>query len=318
YEVVSNKYNKNHIELTLNRKENDYSNLSFFLKNTDYKLYHCLNNGFSIPKNFDFNYVMTINNLLPLYDEKMCSQSYVSNFFSKLPYGVLSSSYIICPSVTSKDFFLNSFSINEDNVFVNYGVASNFFAKTDKFLSSVYIKSKFDIEDEYIVFSGDFHKRKNLENCLILTSKLKKFIPKLKFLISSFNFNDLNYLNNLKEISKKLNLYDDVIYLYNLSTIDKVNIYNKALFFIDLSLYEDVNIDIIEAFKCNIPIICSDITLYKEYFGDLAFYYNEKNNESIILDFVYNYKVYNKEFVTDKFKSDVSLRSSLNVYDKFT
>ncbi|MGL4912530.1 MAG: glycosyltransferase, partial [Romboutsia sp.] len=253
YEIDSNKYNKNSVELTLNRRDNDYSNLSFFLRNTDYKLYHCLNNGFSIPKNFDFNYVMSITNLLPLYDEKSCSSAYISNYFSKLPYGVLNSSYIICPSVTSKDFFLNSFSLSEEKVFVNYGVVSNFYTKTDDFLSSIYVKSKFDIENEYIVFSGDFHRRKKLENCLVLISKLKRFVPNLKFLIVSFDFSDLSYLNSLKELSRKLNLNDDILYLCNLSIMDKVNIYNRALFFIDLSFYEDVNIDIIEAFACNTP-----------------------------------------------------------------
>ncbi|MGL4912052.1 MAG: glycosyltransferase, partial [Romboutsia sp.] len=109
---------------------------------------------------------------------------------------------------------------------------------------------------------------------------------------------------------------DDILYLCNLSIMDKVNIYNRALFFIDLSFYEDVNIDIIEAFACNTPIVCSDISLYKEYFGDLAFYYN--GNEGALLEFVYNSNIYNKEFVMDKFKSDISLKSSLNIYDKFT
>ncbi|MEG2868816.1 MAG: hypothetical protein RR894_13810, partial [Terrisporobacter sp.] len=105
YEITSEDYFKNSVELFLDRKSNDYSNLSFLLTNTDYNLYHCLNNGFSIPKNFDFNYVMNVNNLLPMYDESLCSRSYVSNYFSKLPYGVLNSSCIICPSVSTKNFF---------------------------------------------------------------------------------------------------------------------------------------------------------------------------------------------------------------------
>lgn len=316
YEITSKTYEENSIDLLLDRKSNDYSNLSFFLKNTDYNLYHCLNNGFSIPKNFDFNYIMTINNLLPIYHENLCSMNYVSNFFSKLPYGVLNSSYMICPSVSTKDNFLESFSIDEDKVFVNYGVISNFYTTTDKFLSSTYIKSKFNIEEEFIVFSGDFHQRKNLEKSLALFSKLKKQIPHLKFLILSFDFSNEKYLKNLKDFAKKLNVLKDVCFLSKLSIMDKVNIFNRCLFFIDLSIYEDVNLDIVEAFSCKVPIVCSEINLYKEYFGDFAFYYKDNLECKSVLDFVYKYKCTDKDFVLSKFRSDISLKSSLNIYNK--
>ncbi|MEG0857408.1 MAG: glycosyltransferase [Terrisporobacter sp.] len=190
--------------------------------------------------------------------------------------------------------------------------------KTDTFLSSVYIKSKFNIEDEFIVFSGDFHERKKLEKSFILFCDLKKQIPKLKFLILSHDLKNLKYLDFLKGISKKLNISEDIIYLSNLSIMDKVNIFNNCLFFIDLSVYEDVNMDIVEAFSCNTPIICSEINLYKEYFGDFAFYYKDKLNYISILEFVYNYRLHNGDFVLNKFKSDISLVSSLKVYNKFS
>ncbi|MGL4913502.1 MAG: glycosyltransferase [Romboutsia sp.] len=317
YEIVSSEYDQNSIELLLNRKSNDYSNLTFFLNNKKPNLYHCLNNGFSIPKSYDFNYVMSVNDLMPIYHENLCSMEYVSNFFSKFPYGVLNSSYILCPSVACKDNFLDNFSIDENKVFVNYGVVSKFYTNTDKFLSSIYIKSKFNIEEEFIVFSGDFNERKNIHKCLILLSKLKNYIPNLKLLILSNDFFNRNYLDKLKMISQKLNIYNDVIYLKKLSVVDKVNIFNTCLFFIDLSIYEDVNIDIVEAFSCKTPIICSDIDLYKEYFGDIVFYYSDDLDCKIILDYIYGYRLNNKGLVLNKFSSDISLKSLLNIYNKF-
>lgn len=317
YELVSKIYKNHVVDLLLDRKSNDYSNLSFFLKSRKNSIYHCLNNGFSIPKNFEFNYIMSINNLLPIYYEDLCLESYVSNFFSKMPYGVLNSSYIVCPSVSSKENFLQSFSLDEEKVFVNYGVISNFYNKVDKFLSNIYIKSKFNIEDEFIVFSGDFHPRKNLENCILLLTKLKYHIPKLKFLIVSYSFSDWIYMDKLKDLSKKLNVYNDIIFLENISVIDKVNIFSKALFFIDLSIYEDVNLGIVEAFSCKTPIVCSDISLYKEYFGDFVFYYSDDLDVFTILDFVYKYIYPDNNFILNKFNRDISLISSLNVYSKF-
>lgn len=316
YEINSNKYSGNSVEVLLNRKNNDFSALAALLKNSDAKIYHCLNNGLSIPKNFDFTYIMSINNLLPIIHEDLCPDMYLSNFYSKFPYGVLNSSYIICPSISTKEDFLNSFSINSENIYVNYGAISKFYGVTDRFLSSIYIKSKFNIEYDFIIFSGDFNKRKNIDKCIILLSELEKYLKNIKLVIVSDSFSDNSYLDFLKDISKKLNVYDNVIYLSNISIRDKVNLLNKSIFFIDLSIYENVNLDIIEAFSCNIPIICSDIKLYREYLGDSAFYYNEEIDPILVLNYINKYNCGNKELVLDKFSEDISLKCSLNVYNK--
>ena len=317
YEIVSNKYTDYTIDLFLDRKSNNYSNLSKILNTRQNSIYHCLNNGFSIPKNFEFNYIMNINNLLPIFFEELCNISYVSNFFSKVPYGVLKSSYIIAPSFTTKQNFLESFSLNEEKIFVNYGIISDFYNKIDKFLSKVYIKSKFNIESDFIVFSGDFHPKKNLEKSILLFNNLKQYNSELKFLILGTKFLNFEYLNKLKNLIAKLNLHNDVIFLENISTLDKVNIFSNALFFLDLSIYEDVNIGIVEAFSCKIPIICSEISLYKEYFGDSVFYYNDNIDSLTLLNFAYNYTYYENDFILKKFKKEIILENLINIYGKF-
>lgn len=314
YEIDSSAYKNCSIELLLNRKLNDYSNLSNYLNYKKNSIYHCLNNGFSIPKNFEYNYIININNLLPIICENLCPINYVSNFFNKVPYGVLKSSYIITPSITTKQNFLKSFSLNSDKVFINYGVISSFYNKTDRFLSSVYIKSKFNIEGKFIVFCGDFHPRKNLDKAIILFKNLKRYISDLKFLILSFKFEDINYLDKLNRLSNKLNICNDVVFLDNISVVDKVNIFSNALFFLDLSTYEDVNIGIVEAFNCKTPIVCSNISLYKEYFGDLVFYYKENIDPLTIIDFACNYSYNESDFVLNKFDKNLNLNTLINIY----
>ncbi|MEG1142720.1 MAG: glycosyltransferase [Clostridia bacterium] len=317
YEIDSNIYEENSVELLLDRKNNNFSNLSNFLENSGCNIYHCMNNGFSIPNGCDFNYILTINNLLPIYHENMCHNDYTSSFFSKLPYGVLNSSYIVCPSISTKEDFLESFSVDEEKIFINYGVISSFYNSCDKLLSSAYIKSKFDIENKFIIFSGDFHERKNLDKCIILFSKLRKYIPNLKFIINSNGYSNQKYMNYLKNISKQVGVLDHVIYMCNLSIMDKANIFNSAILFIDLSIYENVNLDIVEGFSCKTPVLCSDISIYKEYFGDFVFYYNDIFDCVAILNFIKNYKSLDSKIVLDKFSFNSSLRSSLNIYNKF-
>lgn len=317
YEIESSNYQDNSVELLLDRRDTDFSNLALFLKASKIDAYHCLNNGFSIPKNFDFNYIMSINNLLPLYHENICSMNYVTKFFSKVPYGVMNSSQVIFPSISTKHDFLNSFSIDESNLYINYGVVSRYYTKIDGFLSSVYIKSKFNIEGEFIIFNGDFSERKNLDKCILFFKNIKKYFGNITFIISSDSFKNKKYLDILINLSENIGVRNDIIYLSQLNTMDKANLFSKAIFFIDLSIYENVNLNIVEAFSCSTPIICSDIDLYREYFGDSVFYYNDNLDYLSILNYVSNYNQRDKMFVLDKFSSDVSLKCSLNSYNKF-
>lgn len=317
YEIESSLYTSNSVELLLNRRETDFSNLSLFLKASKIDAYHCLNNGFSIPKNFDFNYIMSINNLLPLYHENLCPISYITKFFSKLPYGVMNSSEIICPSISTKTDFLNSFSVDESKIHINYGVIARYYTPIDNFLSSIYIKSKFNIDGDFIIFNGDFSERKNLDKCIVLFKNIKKHFDNLTFIISSDSFKNKKYLDLLISLSENIGIKNNIIYLSNLNTMDKSNLFSKAIFFIDLSVYENVNLNIVEAFSCSTPIICSDIDLYREYFGESVFYYKDNVDTLSLLNYISNYNFKNYKFILDKFSSDISLRCSLNSYNKF-
>lgn len=317
YEITTDKYKNYTAELFLDRKNDNYTSLIKYIQNNKVSFYHCLNNGFSIPKNYDFNYIMTVTNLLPLFYEEYSTLSYNNNFFNKFPYSVMKSDYIVCPSMSSKNDFLDNFSVPQNKVFVNYGCSSSFFNKTDTFMSNVYLKSKFNIDFDYIIFYGDFNKRKNLDKAIMLFNELKMFIKNLHFIICSDNFYDFEYFNSLKNLSSKLQLSNYIHFMDNINLYDKVNLFSNATFFIDLSSYESLNINLIDAFKCEVPIVCSDIDLYKEYFGDYVYYFNDNYSINSVVNYVNNY-VYNKDnFTLSKFDSNFNLKILTNIYNSF-
>lgn len=318
YEINSNLFTNNSVELLIDRSNNNYKNLSKYLQSNNFNFYHCLNNGFSIPKDLDFNYIMNISNLTPLFFEDFCNENYLNNFFNKLPYALIKSNAIICPSISSKKDLLQYFSIDEDIISICYGVISDFFCKIDKFMASIYLKSRFNINNDFIIFYGDFNKKKSLDKAILLFSKIRKILPDIYFFICSDKLNDIKYLNELKKLSQSLNIFDYVFYLENLSVIDKVNLFNKALFFIDLSIYENVNLNIIEAFCCETPIICSPISLYKEYFGDFCFYYNDNIDYISVINYIKRYCLYNKDFIISKFDTNLNLEILRDIYDRFS
>lgn len=317
YEIKSNDYLNNSVDMFIDRLNDNFDSVAKYMINNNISYFHCLNNGFSIPKDFEFNYIMNVCNLLPIEFEEFCDKKYLFNFFNKFPHGVFKSKYILCPSISTKNDFLNNFNIDSDKVFINYGCISDFYNKLDRFMSFTYIKSKYDIDYEYIIFYGDFNRRKCLEKSILLFNKMRREYPNLHFLICSNDFRDTQYLEELKRLIYSLGIIDYVFFISNISVIDKVNLFNMCLFFIDLSVYENINLNIVEAFSCEIPIICSYIDLYKEYFGELCFYYSENIDYNIVINYVKQYSLQNKNYVLDKFDRSLSLNIISNIYKKF-
>lgn len=315
YEIKSNLYKNKSTEILIDRYNDNYNSVLEYIIKNNFNFFHCLNNGFSIPKNYDGNTIITVSNLLPFFYEEFCLNDYLHTFFNKLPFGVLRSDNIIFPSVSAKKDFLKEFSLDSKNTFINYGIISDFFTKNDDFMVSIYLKSKFNIDYKYIIFYGDFNKRKSLDQALFLFRDLRKIYKELYFLICSDSFNNIEYLNTLKKLGKDLGLNKYIKYLCKISVIDKVNLFNKALLFIDLSLYENVNLNIVEAYYCETPIICSDIDLYKEYFGECCFYYDSSVDYICVSDYVNNYaQSVAKSYVYNKFNKNMNLKIMKNIY----
>lgn len=230
YEIKSNKYINNSIELLIDRKNDNSDALINYMKSTNINFFHCLNNGFSIPKNYNFNYIISISNLMPLYIEELCNQDYLFKFFNKFPYSILSSENIVCPSRSCKTDLLNKFSMNSEKIIVNYGVLSDFFTPQDKFISSIYINSKFDINEQYIFFYGDFHKRKNLEQIIDIFMDIKKIVKNITLVIGTNSFRDREYLNSLENLIRRFNMIDSIFLLENLNELDLLYLLNNAFF----------------------------------------------------------------------------------------
>lgn len=311
---LDNKLNfKNIKELLLGRKHNNYSQLKKFLLKENFDIYHCLNNGFSIPFDLDFNYVITCNNLIALNSEEFCNPSYVDKFFSSFPYAILNSKAIICPSNSIKRELMNSFSIDENLLYVNYGTIPDFYEKQDDTFSFLYLKSKYNIDYDFILFCGDFHRRKNLEGILECFFRLHNLNPNIKLIFLCKNFNDKGYFKEIQILINSFKLNNHVVFIENYSNYDKMYFFSKALCFLDLSFYESVNLNIIQALKCKCKIICSPIEIYKEYLLDYGHYIDLSTdfNETELLDYIKTPS--NNSDLKDHILNKFSFKTSLNI-----
>lgn len=130
------------------------------------------------------------------------------------------------------------------------------------------IKKEYSKGAPYFVYVGSLHPRKNLLNLLKAFEKLKnKSSSSLKLLIigeKMWGSTDIE-----KELSE-MKYKDDVIFTGRLN-VDKLHkVLASALALTYVSYFEGFGIPIVEAFRCNVPVITSNITSMPEISGDAA------------------------------------------------
>lgn len=94
-----------------------------------------------------------------------------------------------------------------------------------------------------------------------------------------------------KGFIKTLGLQKDVIYLNNISNERLREIYNLVDFFVYPSTYEGWGAPGLEAASCGTPVLCSDITVFREVYRDFPIYFppqNFKQLARIILENINN------------------------------
>jgi glycosyltransferase involved in cell wall biosynthesis len=157
--------------------------------------------------------------------------------------------------------------------------------KPNKFNSKFKLE-KFKIEKhKYILHVGSFDKRKNILTLVKAFEKLIKSEIKLDLkliLVGKQNVNGNSKVpNDIINFIKKNNLENDVILTDHLPNSDVIGLYSNALFFVFPSSDEGFGIPVLESFSNDLPLICSDIPIFREIADDNAFYFELENVDEL-------------------------------------
>lgn len=149
----------------------------------------------------------------------------------------------------------------------------------------------------YFVFIGSLHPRKNLVNLFRAFDLFKKSNPsEVKLLIVGARkwwTSDIDFAYNRMVFS------DDIIFTGRLSVDELSGVLGAALALTYVSYFEGFGIPIVEAFRCDVPVITSNVTSMPEVAGDAALYVDPFNPESIAeaLYKAYQYESIRKELI---------------------
>ncbi len=147
---------------------------------------------------------------------------------------------------------------------------------------------KFKIENnhkkKYILHLGTFEKRKDLLTLLKAFQQLSKnknsdFI----LVLAGSKYINGNYkvLNKIENFISKNNLSDIVMMPGYVDRVQAFNLYKNAIMYVFPSVDEGFGIPLIEAMSLSIPVICSDIPIFREIGRDSVFYFKKGDSKEL-------------------------------------
>jgi glycosyltransferase involved in cell wall biosynthesis len=134
---------------------------------------------------------------------------------------------------------------------------------------------------KYILHVGTFERRKNLLTLIKAFKKLKEELKvdyKLVLAGSTYINGDNEVLLKIQKYIKEHNLFNSILMPGYIDKNKALYFYNNSLMYVFPSIDEGFGIPLIEALKLNVPVICSDIPIFREIADDSVLYF-EKQNE---------------------------------------
>jgi len=176
---------------------------------------------------------------------------------------------ILTNSEYTKKDIVEHLQIKPEKVFVTYLGADEKFKPLDA-LSVNPIIAKYRIQKPYILFVGTLEPRKNVQNIIKAFNQLKKThkIPHQLVLAGQkgWKFDDIFKEIELSEFKS------DIIHIGYADDSDVPALMSGAEVFVYPSLYEGFGLPVLEAMKCGVPVITSNISSMPEVGGDACLY----------------------------------------------
>ncbi len=194
--------------------------------------------------------------------------------------GLNKADLIITPSLTTKNDIIKFYGIGEDRIFViPHGID---FEKYNSVIANDDILNKYKIEKDYILYIGRLESKKNIINLIMAYNKLRERGKDIQLVLvgkSGFEFDNIN--NEIQSSPYK----KDIKVIGWVNENDKIEILKKAKLFCLISVFEGFGMPILEAMLCQVPVLMSDISVFKEFgINDICFTENNIGNISSKMD----------------------------------
>jgi glycosyltransferase involved in cell wall biosynthesis len=178
----------------------------------------------------------------------------------------------------SKKDICETYTVEADKVDVVYNGANSLYTPVSEEIKQA-TKSKFTKGQDYFVFVGSIHPRKNLQRLLPAFKAFKERTgSKMKLVVVGSA-----YWKN-EEINAGLALFegtDDLVMVGRLNAEELKDVVGSSMANVYVSYFEGFGIPIVEGFRAGVPVITSNVTSMPEVAGGAALLVDPFSVESI-------------------------------------
>lgn len=209
------------------------------------------------------------------HDVPFLERWYYRKFF---PQFAAQSDRIATVSHFSRQDIIKQYNVNPDKIDVVYNGANDSFHRVDSKEQEI-IRKRVSGGIPYFFFIGSLHPRKNLINLFKAFDLFrKKSDHQVKLVIAGVK---KWWTTEIQTVFNNLEFKEEIIFIGHLRSKDVNDVMASAAALTYVSYFEGFGIPIVEAFKCGVPVITSNVTSMPEIAGDSALLTDPFNPESI-------------------------------------
>lgn len=279
---------------------------------------------FNVPILYFGNYVVTIHDLIKNYSRGTATTTRNPLFYWLKYLGYLlvfwfavkKAKKIIVPSKTVALQLEKAYKINPKKVKVTYEGIENKLLESNK-INEEKITQKYSLDEPFLLYVGSVYPHKNIDN---LIKAVKKTRIRLLVVCARSVF-----WERLKKQIKNLKAEKLVELLGFVPDEDLAVLYKKARAFVFPSLAEGFGLPGLEAMAAGLPVLASNIPVFKEVYQDGALYFNPQDPEDmatkikqLLRDRQLEIKLKNKGLeISQKYSWEKMAKETLNLYLNF-
>jgi glycosyltransferase involved in cell wall biosynthesis len=200
---------------------------------------------------------------------------YYRHFFPRFAF---KATRIATVSQFSKEDIIHQYHIRADKIDVVFDGSSEVYSPLNA-MEVTEVREKYTGGAPYFVFVGSLHPRKNLVNLFHAFDDFKNQKPSdVKLAIVG---EKKWWTREIRRAFKSMDHSDDVVFCGRQKLKELRNILAASLALTYVSYFEGFGIPIVEAFRCHVPVITSNVTSMPEVAGDAALLVDPFNPASI-------------------------------------
>lgn len=185
---------------------------------------------------------------------------------------------IITVSEFSKKDIIDNYKVEPEKIDVVYNGANEGFKPLSE-EEKIKIRNKYTSGCQYFMFVGSLHPRKNLARLFPAFDLFKERTGSdVKLLIVG---EKRWWTEPIQKAYEAMKHKDDVVFVGHLQMAELHRVTAAALASVYVSYFEGFGIPIVEAYKCDVPVITSNVTSMPEVAGDAALLVDPFDIESI-------------------------------------